>query len=130
MTQHGYHLFIARYDPAAFGGLDRATFLKALQAEGVPCSEGYVPLYQMPAVQDGSARLRRAMGTPVLPEPHYPVTERACMDRGHLVLPDHAPWHKADMDSIVEAVRRSLASLGPWPSERLRAPYGDRIWQR
>lgn len=106
VTQHGYHLFIARYDPAAFGGLDRATFLKALQAEGVPCSEGYVPLYQMPAVQDGSARLRRAMGTPVLPEPHCPVTERACTTEGIWFFQTMLLGTKADMDSIVEAVQK------------------------
>ena len=30
-----------RYDPAAFGGLERAKFLAALSHEGVPCSAGY-----------------------------------------------------------------------------------------
>jgi hypothetical protein len=33
-----------RYDPAAFGGLSREGFLRALSAEGIPCSGGYSPL--------------------------------------------------------------------------------------
>ena len=38
--RHSYHLYIFRYDPAAFGGLRRARFLAALEAEGIPCSGG------------------------------------------------------------------------------------------
>mgnify|MGYP001000305330 CR=1 FL=1 len=121
VTQHGYHIFIARYDPVAFGDLDRATFLKALQAEGVPCSEGYVPLYQMAAVRDGSARLRRAMGTPELPEPQCPVTERACATEGIWFFQTMLLGTQADMDSIVEAVSKvaRLAETLPLGSGRV-----------
>jgi len=40
-TRSAYHLYMFRYDPAAFAGLDRARFLAALGAEGVPASPGY-----------------------------------------------------------------------------------------
>ena len=43
-TRNAYHLYMFRYDPAAFAGLSRAAFLKALRAEGVPASGGYSPL--------------------------------------------------------------------------------------
>jgi dTDP-4-amino-4,6-dideoxygalactose transaminase len=43
-TRNAYHLYMFRYDKAQFAGLPRATFLKALAAEGVPCSGGYSPL--------------------------------------------------------------------------------------
>ena len=43
-TRNAYHLYMFRYDKARFSGLPRATFLKAMAAEGVPCSGGYSPL--------------------------------------------------------------------------------------
>jgi len=39
-TRHSYHLFMLRIDAAAFGA-PRASVLKALAAEGIPCSSGY-----------------------------------------------------------------------------------------
>lgn len=43
-TGCSWHLYQMRYDPAEFGGRNREEFLAALNAEGVPCSGGYVPL--------------------------------------------------------------------------------------
>ena len=43
-TRNAYHLYMFRYNPEAFGGLSRDRFLKALDAEGIPCSGGYSPL--------------------------------------------------------------------------------------
>ncbi|MGB2715453.1 MAG: DegT/DnrJ/EryC1/StrS family aminotransferase [Vicinamibacterales bacterium] len=39
-TRHSYHLFMLRLDPAAFGA-PRDAVVKALDAEGIPCSGGY-----------------------------------------------------------------------------------------
>jgi dTDP-4-amino-4,6-dideoxygalactose transaminase len=39
-TRHSYHLFMLRLDPAAFGA-PRDAVLRALEAEGIPCSAGY-----------------------------------------------------------------------------------------
>lgn len=47
-TNNAYHLYMFRYDPAAFSGLPRAKFLKALSAEGIPASSGYSPLNMQP----------------------------------------------------------------------------------
>jgi dTDP-4-amino-4,6-dideoxygalactose transaminase len=38
--RHSYHLFMLRLDPAAFGA-PRDAVLRALDAEGIPCSAGY-----------------------------------------------------------------------------------------
>jgi dTDP-4-amino-4,6-dideoxygalactose transaminase len=46
VTRHAYHLYVFRYDAAGFGGRSRDEFLSALNAEGVPCGAGYVPLYK------------------------------------------------------------------------------------
>jgi dTDP-4-amino-4,6-dideoxygalactose transaminase len=41
-----------RYVPAQLGGHHRDEFLKALRAEGIPCSGGYVPLIHQPAIRN------------------------------------------------------------------------------
>ena len=43
-TRNAYHLYMFRYRAEAFAGLPRDRFLRALRAEGVPCSGGYAPL--------------------------------------------------------------------------------------
>jgi dTDP-4-amino-4,6-dideoxygalactose transaminase len=45
-TRNAYHLYMFRYDASRFAGMPRAKFLKALSAEGIPCSGGYSPLNQ------------------------------------------------------------------------------------
>lgn len=40
-----WHLFPLRYDPAAFHGMSREKFIRALNAEGVPCGGGYSEQY-------------------------------------------------------------------------------------
>ena len=115
VTQHGYHLFISRYTPAAFSGLPRDKFLAALQAEGIPCSEGYVPLYRMPAIQGGVQRLKAAVDWPgAYPEtlPDCPVTERACAEEGIWFTQAMLLGTSADMDDIVAAVAKVQAASG------------------
>ena len=43
-TRSAYHLYMFRYEPEKFANLPRNKFIKALRAEGVPCSDGYGPL--------------------------------------------------------------------------------------
>jgi dTDP-4-amino-4,6-dideoxygalactose transaminase len=47
-TRNAWHLFMFRYDPAAFSGLPRTKFIEALIAEGLPASSGYAPLNEAP----------------------------------------------------------------------------------
>jgi dTDP-4-amino-4,6-dideoxygalactose transaminase len=47
-TRHSYHLFMLRLDPEEFGA-PRDAVLRALEAEGIPCSAGYgFPLPDQP----------------------------------------------------------------------------------
>jgi len=48
VTRAAFHLFPFRYDKEQFKGMPRSTFLKALSAEGVPCSSGYGTLNKEP----------------------------------------------------------------------------------
>ncbi len=107
VTQHAYHLFIARYNPEAFDGLPRAHFLAALRAEGIPCSSGYgTPLYAMPAIQHGIARLKRALDHEEKPVVHCPVTERACAEEGMWFAQTMFLGDQRDMDDIVAAIHK------------------------
>lgn len=49
VTRHAYHLFGFRLSAELQELLARDQFLTALQAEGIPCSPGYTPLYRSPA---------------------------------------------------------------------------------
>jgi dTDP-4-amino-4,6-dideoxygalactose transaminase len=106
VTQHAYHLFISRYDRRAFHDVPREAFLSALQAEGIPCSSGYNPLYTMNAIKDWTARLERFSGAKDAGEsvPNCPVTERACYEEGVWFFQTMMLGTKKDMDDIAEAI--------------------------
>jgi dTDP-4-amino-4,6-dideoxygalactose transaminase len=52
VTRAAYHLFPFRYKKEYFKGLTRSAFLKALRAEGVPCSAGYDTLNDKPYLKN------------------------------------------------------------------------------
>jgi hypothetical protein len=100
-----------RYDPNAFTGLPRAKFLKALEAEGIPCSGGYKPLNKETFIETTiQSRHYRNI---------YPEKELAAhKDRNHCPendkLCEEAVWltqamllgPRGDMDQIAEAIRK------------------------
>lgn len=105
VTRHAWHLFILRYDSRAFGGLPRQQFIKALQAEGIPCAPGYVPLNQSPALLDGLAGLRAFVEE--VPAPRScPVAEQLCTQQAVWLTQNMLLGDAADMDDIVEAVAK------------------------
>ena len=111
-TRLAWHLFICRYQPAAFGGLSRADFIQALNAEGVPCLGGYVhPLYRNPMFLEKDFWKG---GFPCVPpfarEIDYadfaarcPASEAACRETVWLTQ-NMLLGPQADMDDIVAAV--------------------------
>jgi perosamine synthetase len=44
-SQAVWHLYPFRYEPDTFQGLSREKFLRAMRAEGIPCSTGYLEQY-------------------------------------------------------------------------------------
>jgi dTDP-4-amino-4,6-dideoxygalactose transaminase len=108
ITQHGYHLFISRYQADAFGGLSRDDFLAALRAEGIPCARGYIPVYRTRAIQDATTRLQRFVtGRAASYElPDCPVAERACEEEGVWFFQNMLLGTREDMDDIVQAVAK------------------------
>ena len=107
-TRHSYHLFMLRLDPAAFGA-PRAAVLRALAAEGIPCSGGYgfslphQPLFRNkafgPFLPGASARLDYR-------DARCPASDLICREQcvwleQHLLL-----GSRADIDDIARAFEK------------------------
>jgi dTDP-4-amino-4,6-dideoxygalactose transaminase len=110
-TRNAYHLYMLRYRKENFAGLPRATFLKALRAEGIPASGGYSPLNKEPYLKSTfnsrgyqeiytRDRIFRWEETN-----HCPENDRLC---------EEAVWFtqnmllggRSEMEQIAEAVRK------------------------
>lgn len=100
VTRHAYHLFIFRYNKDEFKGVKRETFIKALNAEGIPASPGYVPLYKFPAILDWPYKERDYRDV------YLPVTEKACYEEGIWLSQNILLGPKEDMDDILTAVSK------------------------
>jgi len=110
-TRNAYHLYMFRYAAARFSDLSRQRFLKALQAEGVPCSAGYSPLNKEPFLKQtlnsrGFRHIYSDKEIKTLEERNVcPENDKLCQE---------AVWFtqnmllgsKADMEQIAEAIRK------------------------
>ncbi len=110
-TRNAYHIYMLRYDANHFSGLARERFLKALRAEGIPCSSGYTPLNKEPFLKNtlGSRAFRYIYSPKVIAEledrNRCPENDRLCQE---------AVWFsqtvllggRQDMDQIAEAIRK------------------------
>lgn len=52
VTRGAWHLYPFRYQKQYFNGMERDQFIKALKAEGVPCSGGYDTINDKPYLKD------------------------------------------------------------------------------
>jgi dTDP-4-amino-4,6-dideoxygalactose transaminase len=113
-TAHAHHLFICRYDPAAFGGRSRDEFVAALRGEGIEtASAGYgASLNRNNAIRRSVASLARFAGRdwPAAAEglPELSPCPNAEWASGHTfwLAQNTLLGDRADMDSIVAAVRK------------------------
>jgi len=110
-TRNAYHLYMLRYQREGFANLPRSQFLKALEAEGIPCSSGYTPLNKEPFLKNTfDSRGYRAIYPAKqldgwLERNQCPVNDQLC---------EEAVWFtqtmllgpRSDMDQIAEAVRK------------------------
>lgn len=110
-TRNAYHLYMFRYNPAGFSELKRSQFLKAMQAEGIPCSGGYSPLNREPFLKKAfqSRAFRNIYGEQYLKElaerNHCPENDRLCGEAIWLGQTRLLGTH-ADMDHIIEAIKK------------------------
>ena len=110
-TRSAYHLYMFRYEPEKFANLPRNKFIKALRAEGVPCSDGYGPLNKAGFIRDAlnSRGYKRVYGEAAIKD----WSERnACPENDKLC--EEAVWFmqnmflgpRSDMDEIAAAIRK------------------------
>ena len=104
-TRHAYHLYIFRYDKKAFGGVPRQRFIRAMAAEGIECSAGYVPLYQEPMfVVDPAVHV--FAGKVDYTKVKCPVCEHACAEEAVWLYQRLLLGTKRDMEDIARAIRK------------------------
>lgn len=113
-TRAAYHLFPFRYQKQQFQGLSRAGFLRALRAEGIPCTEGYRPgLNRAPYLKDAfqSKNFRLMYPKESLDFDRYveqnrcPKNEQLCEET--VWLPQNVLLgNQSDMDDIVRAIEK------------------------
>jgi dTDP-4-amino-4,6-dideoxygalactose transaminase len=111
-TRHSHHLFMMRVDGRAFG-VPRPTLIKALQAEGIPCSGGYaISLHQQPMF------LNKAFG-PYLPgisakldyrKTRCPNSDLICREQGLWIEQSVFLGLRRDMNDIADAFEKIHAN--------------------
>lgn len=118
-TRHSYHLFMLRIDGAAFGA-PRDAVLKALQAEGIPCSAGYgFPLYQQPMFRKKAFGpfLSHARAQLDYARVRCPNSELLCREQCVWLQQSLFLGPRKDMEDIARAfakVHESRAALDQW----------------
>ncbi|MBD2704097.1 DegT/DnrJ/EryC1/StrS family aminotransferase [Spirosoma sp. BT702] len=114
VTRAAFHLFPFRYQKEGFKGLPRAAFLKALQAEGIPCSNGYATLNNQPYLNDAfrSKNFQKVYPKERLDFKQY-VAQNQCPENDKLCN-EEAVWFtqnmllgtKEDMNDIAAAIEK------------------------
>ncbi|HUT73406.1 MAG TPA: DegT/DnrJ/EryC1/StrS family aminotransferase [Armatimonadota bacterium] len=113
VTRHAYHLYIFRYDAAAFGGLSRDDFVAALSAEGITCTKGYVPLYKELAFHQPdvyAAAFALAGREMDYDRVRCPVCERACAQEAVWLYQAWLTGERAEVDDIADAIEKIHAA--------------------
>jgi len=101
VTQHGYHLYMMKYDSEAFGGRTRDEFIQAFQAEGISCTKGYAsPLSKEAGLEHVAQKYPN-----LIRELPCPNTEQVCQQSVWLYQ-QMLLGSKQDMDDIIESVAK------------------------
>ncbi|GAA4455209.1 DegT/DnrJ/EryC1/StrS family aminotransferase [Nibrella saemangeumensis] len=114
VTQAAFHLFPFRYQKEAFKGLPRADFLKALNAEGIPCASGYAPLNKMPYLAHAfqTKNFRRMYAKEQLDIKKYnaqnecPQNDKLCNEEAVWFQQNMLLGSQSDMSEIAAAINK------------------------
>jgi dTDP-4-amino-4,6-dideoxygalactose transaminase len=115
-VRHGYYVYAIRYD-ARKAGVPRDKFVKALNAEGIPMTAGYVePLYLQPLYQQRTVYGRQGCpftcssytGSARYDKGICPVTERMYYDELMLTNICHADIGRRDLEDALTAMQKVL----------------------
>ena len=114
VTKAAFHLYPFLYNKDEFKGLSRGGFIKALQAEGVPCSDGYRELNKMPYLKNtfNSQLFRKFYSEEELNYDRYasenqcPLNEKLCNEQAVWIPQNILLGTKTDMQNIADAIEK------------------------
>lgn len=109
ITRNSYHLYLLSLKEEKLEGVSRDTFLKALNAEGIPLTAGYMPVYTFPCV-DG-AYAEKCTGGRINTVPECPVTELKARHEGCWLIHQVLLGDRSDMDDIVNGLLKVYNNL-------------------
>jgi dTDP-4-amino-4,6-dideoxygalactose transaminase len=121
VTRASFHLFPFRYKKEQFEGLPREEFLKAVTAEGVPCSAGYGgTLNSMPYLDDAfrSKNYRKMYPSEMLDFKKFveqnkcPENDRICNEEAVWIFQSLLLGSKGDMNDIAAAIAKVQKNAG------------------
>ncbi|GAB4041513.1 DegT/DnrJ/EryC1/StrS family aminotransferase [Spirosoma gilvum] len=126
VTRGAFHLFPFRYQKEAFKGLSRDIFLKALIAEGIPCSKGYATLNNMPYLNDAfqSKNFQKMYPKEMLDfksyvaRNHCPQNDRLCNEEAIWFTQNMLLGTQSDMDEIANAIEKIHANADKLLSQK------------
>ncbi len=114
ITRPAIYHYLLRYDAAAWAGIHRDVFLRALAAEGVP-AEGafYEPLYRAPLWHFRRDDWAAYAGSVVdYSRVHCPVAEKAAYDESIWLHHSMLLGGESEVNDIVEAIAKIKANFG------------------
>ena len=106
VNRRAYHLYVFRYQKESFGGVERDAFIRALNAEGIPCTAGYSLLCDAPVYTQGNfgpfSKLLRDEKFVREPLTNARTLEKESVWLFHtLLLGD-----KSDVEDVAEAIKK------------------------
>jgi dTDP-4-amino-4,6-dideoxygalactose transaminase len=111
-TRSAFHLYMFRYNKEAFAGMDRSTFVRALNAEGIPCSTGYTSLTKEAYVHNLAKNKHylkiygeRGMKQ-WLEQIACPVNDKLCEEEALWFTQTMLLGDRKNMDMIADAIRK------------------------
>lgn len=113
-TRAVYHLLPLRYNKEEFKGLSRDRFTEALEAEGIPCSNGYASLNSMPYLKDAFSTKNFIKSYPKKRLNYNNYMERNHCPQNDILCNEEAFWFsqyifladKKKMDTIFSAIEK------------------------
>jgi dTDP-4-amino-4,6-dideoxygalactose transaminase len=122
VTSRTSYQLIVRYDPGAFAGVPRDTALRALHAEGVPCSgRFYVPMNEDPLFAMDARTNQLARAGLDYSKRSFPVARRAAYEEAIWLPHQIFLGDASDVDDLVAAFAKVQARAGELRSEAPRA---------
>jgi len=120
VTRAAFHLFPFRYKKENFKEMPREVFLRALDAEGIPCAKGYSTLNNMPYLNNAfqSKNFQKMYPAEMLDFERY-LHQNQCPEND-ILCNEEAIWlsqsmllgEKSDMNDISNAIEKIYDNAG------------------